>query len=62
MGLLETNGHQNYKDWERMVSYYPDAGKSWTIPQDGLFNLDDEYYQTSGGLFKSSDHYEKLFI
>jgi L-alanine-DL-glutamate epimerase-like enolase superfamily enzyme len=62
MGLLETNGHQNYKDWERMVSYYPDAGKSWTIPQEGLFNLDDEYYQTSGGIFKPSDHYEKMFI
>jgi L-alanine-DL-glutamate epimerase-like enolase superfamily enzyme len=62
MGLLETNGHQNYKDWKRMVSYYPDAGKSWTKPQDGVFNLDDEYYRKSGGIFAPSEHYEKMFL
>ena len=61
MGLLETNGHQNYRDWERMVSYYPYAGKSWTQVKDGVFHLDDEYYQKSGGIFASSDHYEQMF-
>jgi len=61
MGLLETNGHQNYKDWKRMVSYYPYAGKSWTQPKDGLFHLDDEYYQKSGGIFSPSEHYERMF-
>jgi L-alanine-DL-glutamate epimerase-like enolase superfamily enzyme len=61
MGLLETNGHQNYKDWQRMVSYYPYAGKSWTQPRDGLFYLDDEYYHKSGGIFAPSMHYEQMF-
>jgi L-alanine-DL-glutamate epimerase-like enolase superfamily enzyme len=61
MGLLETNGHQNYKDWQRMVSYYPYAGKSWTQTRDGLFHLDDEYYKNSGGIFAPSEHYEKMF-
>jgi hypothetical protein len=61
MGLLETNGHQNYKDWKRMVGYYPYAGKSWTQPKDGLFYLDDEYYKKSGGIFTPSEHYEEMF-
>jgi L-alanine-DL-glutamate epimerase-like enolase superfamily enzyme len=61
MGLLETNGHQNYRDWQRMVSYYPYAGKSWTKQQDGVFHLDDEYYQKSGGIFTPSEHYEQMF-
>jgi L-alanine-DL-glutamate epimerase-like enolase superfamily enzyme len=62
MGLLETNGHQNYKDWQRMVSYYPYAGKSWTQTRDGLFYLDEEYYQKSGGIFAPSKHYEQMFL
>jgi L-alanine-DL-glutamate epimerase-like enolase superfamily enzyme len=61
MGLLETNGHQNYKDWQRMVGYYPYAGASWTIPKNGVFILDENYYEKSGGIFTSSVHYEKIF-
>jgi hypothetical protein len=61
MGLLEINSHQNYKDWNRMVSYYPYAGKSWTQTQNGVFNLDDEYYQKNGGIFAPSEHYESMF-
>ena len=49
MGLLETNGHQNYKDWQRMVGYYPHAGASWTKVKDGVFHLDDEYYKKKWG-------------
>jgi len=62
MGLLETNGHQNYRDWQRMVSYYPYAGASWTKTKNGVFHLDDEYYQKSGGIFAPSPHYEQMFM
>jgi hypothetical protein len=61
MGLLETNGHQNYRDWQRMVSYYPYAGASWTKTKNGVFHLDDDYYKESGGIFDPSEHYEKMF-
>jgi L-alanine-DL-glutamate epimerase-like enolase superfamily enzyme len=61
MGLLETNGHQNYRDWKRMVSYYPYAGASWTETKNGVFHLDDDYYQKSGGIFAPSPHYEEIF-
>ena len=61
LGLLETNGHQNYKDWERMVSYLPYAGASWSQTQEGVFNLDDDYYEKSGGILAPSPHYEAMF-
>ena len=61
LGLLETNGHQNYRDWDRMVSYHPYAGASWSKTVDGVFNLNDDYYQKSGGILTPSPHYEAMF-
>lgn len=61
MGLLETNGYQNYANWETMVSYHPCAGAPWTKTQDGVFHLDDDFYSRSGGIFLPSNHYEELF-
>jgi L-alanine-DL-glutamate epimerase-like enolase superfamily enzyme len=61
LGLLETNGHQNYKGWERMVSYHPNAGAPWTKTVDGVFNLDDDYWNRSGGILTPSPHYEAMF-
>ncbi|MCX8092298.1 MAG: L-alanine-DL-glutamate epimerase, partial [Verrucomicrobiae bacterium] len=60
-GLLETNGHQNYKNWETMRSYHPLPNASWTKIQKGLFHLDDEYWRQDGGIFLPSAHYEKMF-
>lgn len=61
LGLLETNGHQNYKGWKRMVSYHPFAGASWSQTKDGVFNLNRDYYQKSGGILTPSSHYEAMF-
>lgn len=61
MGLLETNGHQNYKNWNDMVSYHPYPDASWRKTREGLFFLDPDYYEKSGGIFKDSDHYMNLF-
>lgn len=61
LGLLETNGHQNYKGWERMVSYHPYAEASWSKTVDGVFNLNDDYYAKSGGILTPSPHYEAMF-
>ncbi len=60
MGLMETNGHQNYLHWEKMRSYLPDANASWTQPKDGVFPLDDDYYEQSGGILMPSSHYMGL--
>ncbi|MFC1563096.1 enolase C-terminal domain-like protein, partial [candidate division KSB1 bacterium] len=61
LGLLETNGHQNYKRWKELVSYHPCAGASWMITENGVFNLSDDFYEKSGGIFMKSEHYYNLF-
>lgn len=61
MGVLETNGEQNYKYWDRMSSYSPSNGASWTTVNDGVFTLNDEYYRKSGGVLSPSAHYNGLF-
>ncbi len=61
LGLLESNGHQNYTNWDKMISYHPCAGAPWTITKNGLFNINDDFYQKSGGIFMKSEHYINLF-
>lgn len=56
--LMETNGHQNYKNWDAMRSYHPYSKASWTKTQDGVFVLGEDFYQKSGGIFQLSDHYQ----
>lgn len=60
-GLLETNGHQNYKNWEIMRGYHPCKGASWTQTKEGVFELNDDFYSKSGGIFMTSQHYEEMF-
>lgn len=61
VGLLETNGHQNYKNWETMRGYHPRPDAVWANTRKGLFTLDDDYYASSGGIFAPLPHYESLF-
>lgn len=60
MGLLETNGGQNYANWEDMVAYHPRAGASWMEAREGTFHLTDEFFDTSGGIFDVPQHYLRL--
>jgi hypothetical protein len=60
VGVLEENGHQNYRRWSEMKSYHPCNGASWLETTDGLFTLDDSFYQKSGGIFDRSNHYDLL--
>jgi L-alanine-DL-glutamate epimerase-like enolase superfamily enzyme len=61
LGLVETNGHQNYRNWETMRRYHPSFGAPWTMPEKGVFRLDADFYARSGGIFEPSPHYEALF-
>lgn len=61
IGLVETNGAQNYADWERLVSYHPYGNATWNQAQQGVFPLDDAFYRHSGGIFAESPHYRALF-
>ncbi|CCH53199.1 hypothetical protein BN8_02275 [Fibrisoma limi BUZ 3] len=61
LGLQETNGHQYYKNWDKLVQYHPYPTASWTQMRKGVFELNDDYYQRSGGIFAPSAHYVDLF-
>ena len=61
LGLLETNGWQNYRDWNRMKSYHPAQNASWTEAVDGVYPTGKDFFEKSGGIFMPSPHYEKLF-
>lgn len=61
LGLLETNGHQNYKNWNTMESYHPYPDASWRKVENGVFKLNSDFYKKSGGIFKQSEHYHKMF-
>lgn len=60
-GLLETNGHQNYKNWAEMESYHPFAKAEWRKTKNGVFELDADYYSKSGGVLTDSSHYMQMF-
>ena len=61
LGLLETNGWQNYRDWNRMKSYHPVQNASWTETVDGVYPTGEDFFEQSGGIFMQSPHYEKMF-
>ena len=59
-GVVETNGDQNYKRWETLLSYHPNAEAPWAKPQSGKFILDDDFYNKSGGILMPPKHYLSL--
>lgn len=59
-GVLETNGHQNYKRWDELLKFHPCYGAEWTKTKNGLFYLNDDFYNKSGGIFEIPKHYRKL--
>ncbi len=61
MGLIETNGHQNYQNWQIMQSFHPYNSAEWTRTREGVFELDNDFYEKSGGIFEESEHYSNLF-
>ncbi|GAB3989053.1 hypothetical protein GCM10028807_13100 [Spirosoma daeguense] len=61
VGLQETNGHQYFKNWDKLMTYHPKAGSSWTQTQRGVYPTDATFYAESGGIFLPSGHYEQLF-
>ncbi|MCK5443517.1 MAG: hypothetical protein KAJ23_16650 [Maribacter sp.] len=61
LGLQETNGWQNYRDWDRMMGYHPAQNASWTKTVDGVYQTGKDFYEKSGGIFMQSPHYEKMF-
>ena len=61
LGLVESNGHQNYLNWNKMLSYHPRNDAPWIKVKKGVYELDKEFYKTGGGIFDPMPHYEEMF-
>jgi L-alanine-DL-glutamate epimerase-like enolase superfamily enzyme len=61
LGLVESNGHQNYKNWDTMSGYHPRKDAPWVSVRDGVYELDNDFYRTGGGIFDPIPHYEEMF-
>ncbi|PSR55525.1 L-alanine-DL-glutamate epimerase [Adhaeribacter arboris] len=61
MGLMETNGDMNYRNWPTMMRYNPAANASWNKVNKGVFELGKDFYDQSAGIFQPSTHYQELF-
>lgn len=61
VGLQETNGHQYYKNWEKLMTYHPKKDSSWVRTQKGVYLTDASFYAESGGILTPSRHYEEMF-
>lgn len=59
-GLLESNGAQNYRNWAKLVAAHPYPEASWIHPKKGGFELDDEFYRSSGGALEQPDVYRRI--
>ena len=53
IGLLETNGHQYYKNWDKMMTYHPKAGAKWT-------KLKKEYISLTNRFMKKAEEFFNL--
>jgi L-alanine-DL-glutamate epimerase-like enolase superfamily enzyme len=62
LGLVESNGHQNYKNWNAMLEYHPRKDAPWVHVNKGVYELDNEFYRTGGGIFDPIPHYEEMFV
>lgn len=61
VGLQETNGHQYYKNWEKLMTYHPKKDGSWVRTQKGVYLTDASFYAESGGILSPSEHYNAMF-
>ena len=61
LGLVETNGHQNYVNWEKLRQDLPDPKASWSIVDGGVFKLDEDYWTRYGGILEPISRLEEKY-
>ena len=60
IGILESNGAQNYRRWNAMLDYHPEKNCVFTRCENSVFSLDNYFYARSGGIFEAPTHYTDL--
>ncbi|MFD2556475.1 mandelate racemase/muconate lactonizing enzyme family protein [Sphingobacterium tabacisoli] len=61
MGIIETNGDMNYKNWTAMKSRHPYPQAKWANAINGAFELDGHYFENGGGIFDVPSYYRNFF-
>ena len=61
LGLVESNGHQNYLNWNKMQQFFSRHDASWVEVKEGFYHTSEEYFNTGGGIFDPIPHYEVMF-
>lgn len=56
VGAFESNGSQFYSHWRQLIENHPCSGAEWLEAHRGMFDLDDDYYKMSGGIFMEGAH------
>ncbi len=59
-GFMESNGASFYERWNELLKDHPCYGENWLVPQNGIFKLDNSFYNLSGGIFANTGHYAAL--
>lgn len=62
MGLIESNGGQNYRHWAEMKRRHPIPEGAWIEAESGMFRLDEAFYVRSGGALDRSAYYDSLCV
>ena len=60
IGLVESNGEQNYAEWDRLLDYHPYKKELFAQNNSGIYNLDDKFYSVSGGIFSPLEYYDEF--
>ncbi len=62
LGLIESNGHQNYVNWKQMQQRFPKHEESWVEVKGGFYHINENYFNTGGGIFDPIPYYEAMFL
>ncbi len=57
IGGVESNGAQNYTNWEKLYSYHPMGSERFAPPKNGVYELNDKFFETAGGIYRDSEYY-----
>jgi L-alanine-DL-glutamate epimerase-like enolase superfamily enzyme len=60
IGMQETNGWQNYRNWDRMMEHYPMRQSDWVPSKKGVYETGKGFWEKSGGIFAESEYYKEL--
>lgn len=62
IGLMESNGHQNYVNWNSMEQHTPFYHERWRKVEQGFYHTTKQFFAQGGGIFDPIPHYEEMFI